>query len=88
LTNSDANVEIKGNEAKLVNGESLSEESKEKVLDSASKGLQARDDLKETFHDTESTYTDSHPDKDKYETLFSYFSSTASWFNDACKNKK
>jgi hypothetical protein len=78
LVNSDANVEVKDNEAKIVNGESLSEESKEKILDSVSKGIQARDDLKETFQNTESTYTDNHPDKDKYETLFSYFSSTAS----------
>jgi hypothetical protein len=88
LTNSDANVEIKGTEAKIVNGEGLSEESKEKILDSVSNGIQARDELAETFQNTENTYTDNHPDKDKYETLFSYFSSTASWFNEACENKK
>jgi hypothetical protein len=78
LAGSDANIEIKDNEAKIVNGENLSEESKEKILDSVSKGIEARDDLKDTFQNTEATYTEGHPDKDKYETLFSYFSSNAS----------
>jgi hypothetical protein len=78
LADSNASVDIAGNEAKIENGEDLSEASKETILDSASKGIEARNDLNETFNDTDSTYTEDHPDKDKYETLFSYFSSSSS----------
>jgi hypothetical protein len=88
LSGTEASVDISQNEPTMVNADSLSAESKEKVLDSASKGLEANANLKEIFKNADDTYTDNHPDKDKYETLYSYYSYSNYNLTSSCKNQK
>jgi hypothetical protein len=88
LDGTEANVDVSQNEPVMENGENLSEESKEKVLDSAKKGLEADGNLNELFNNNHVNYPQGHPDKDKYETLYSYYCYHSENFSDSCKNKK
>jgi cytochrome c oxidase subunit 1 len=89
-------VDISMDSPKIVNGDNLSAESKEKILNSASKALDADEKLADIFLENDEVYDAKEASRDdsekfehrKYEGLRTTHVHNMVEFGDACENKK
>ena len=96
VSNTHASVNISGNTPSLINSEVLNEETQEKVLNAASKGMNADENLNNLFKHNSPEYEakansnilSEEKESHKFEAQFSMFVEKSIDFSTVCENKR
>ena len=96
VSNTQASVNISGNTPSLINSEVLNEETQEKVLNAASKGMNADENLNNLFKHNSPEYEakansnilSEEKESHKFEAQFSMFVEKSIDFSTVCENKR
>jgi cytochrome c oxidase subunit 1 len=96
VSNTHASINISGSTPSLINGEVLNEETQEKVLNAASKGMNADENLNNLFKSNSPEYEakansnipSEEKESHKFEAQFSMFVEKSIDFSTVCENKR